>query len=564
MMITVIKKSLILTAFICLVTLGSVFSNANIGTENWSYKIGDSPIDSNGNFEWLKEDSNGWQEFNYPKRPPVDGQERLWLKTYIKGNDISNLTLFFATQDQGVEVYIDGKLASKRGPVTDTDKYIGVYWHLVDLPSDMTNKPVYFRVYSNWADNLGLIERLSVDTSRNHFFKILQRDFMYILSFPVALFITIIMIYALVISKPKEKIYFYAMAFFGLLTIWIVSASDLKLFINENAGMWWYFLLFCVYSMPMFFNALAKEVVNKEYKNSIKKIIYVNIFTWAIFVFGELIHSGMMQTGLSVFYVTLFFLELIVIYLMVKSVFKGNEESKTFLIGFVIMPILVVYDVLGSHFRVLPWITHVTSLGSFAFALALIRLFSLRILERQRLVTLAKVLEDEVAKAHEKALIDPLTQVFNRNKFTLALEAEIAKNAENYQPLTLIMLDIDWFKKVNDTYGHDVGDEVLIEFANIIKNTIGYNQLLARYGGEEFIILCCNQDIDQTIELGEKIRQVVENHLFTAKQLRTTASLGISKWRENDVSGRFIKRADLALYLAKASGRNKVVSENEV
>ena len=75
---------------------------------------------------------------------------------------------------------------------------------------------------------------------------------------------------------------------------------------------------------------------------------------------------------------------------------------------------------------------------------------------------------------------------------------------------------------------------------------------------------CCNQDIDQTIELGEKIRQAVENHLFTAKQLRTTASLGISKWRENDVSGRFIKRADLALYLAKASGRNKVVSENEV
>lgn len=124
MMITVIKRSLILTAFICLVNLGSVFSNANIGTENWSYKIGDSPIDSNGNFEWLKEDSNGWQEFNYPKRPPVDGQERLWLKTYINGNDISNLTLFFATQDQGVEVYIDGKLVSKRGPVTDTDKYI--------------------------------------------------------------------------------------------------------------------------------------------------------------------------------------------------------------------------------------------------------------------------------------------------------------------------------------------------------------------------------------------------------------------------------------------------------
>ena len=563
-MLKVIKRSLCLTVFICLVTLGSVFSNANIGTDNWYYKVGDSPLDNNGNFEWAKENSTGWQEFDYPKRPPIYGEERVWLKTEIKGDNINSLTLFFATQDQGVEVYIDGQLVSKRGALTDTNRYLGVYWHLVDLPSCCSGKPIYFRVYSNWENSLGLIERLSVDTSRNHFFRILQRDSMYILSFPVALFITIIMIYAWFISKPREKIYFYAMGFFGLLTIWIVSASDLKLFINDDAGMWWYSLLFCVYAMPIFFNALAKEVVNEEYKPNIKKIIYLNIFSGILFVGGELFHSGMMQTGLSAFYITLFFLELIVIWFMVKSVLEGNEESKTFLIGFIIMPILVVYDVLGSHFRVLPWITHVTSLGAFAFALALIRLFTLRILERQRLVTLAKVLEDEVAEAQEKALIDPLTQVFNRNKFTLALEEEILKVAETSQPLSLMMLDIDWFKKVNDTYGHDVGDEVLIEFSNIITSCITNSHLLARYGGEEFIILCYNQEIEDSIKLGEKIRQSIENHSFTDKQLRITASLGISKWRDNDVSGRFIKRADLALYLAKASGRNKVVSENEV
>ena len=395
-MLKVIKRSLCLTVFICLVTLGSVFSNANIGTDNWYYQAGDSPVDSKGNFEWAKENSAGWQEYDFPKRPPVSGQNRIWLKTKIKGDNLKNLTLFFATQDQGVEVYVDGQLLSKRGSMKDNDRYMGVYWHLVDLPSFSAEKTVYFRIYSNWENSLGLIERLSIDTSRNHFSHILQRDSMYILSFPVALFITIIMIYAWFISKPKEKIYFYAMAFFGLLTIWTVSASDLKLFINDDAGMWWYSLLFCVYAMPIFFNALAKEVVNEEYKAKIKKIIYINIFSWLLFALGELFHSGMMQLGLSVFYITLFFLELVVIWFMIKSVLKGNEESKTFLIGFVIMPILVVYDVLGSHFRVLPWVTHVTSLGSFAFALALIRLFTLRMLERQRLVTLAKVLEDEV------------------------------------------------------------------------------------------------------------------------------------------------------------------------
>ena len=348
------------------------------------------------------------------------------------------------------------------------------------------------------------------------------------------------------------------MAFFGLLTIWIVSASDLKLFINENAGMWWYFLLFCVYSMPMFFNALAKEVVNKEYKNSIKKIIYVNIFAWAIFVFGELIHSGMMQTGLSVFYVTLFFLELVVIYLMVKSVFKGNEESKTFLIGFVIMPILVVYDVLGSHFRVLPWITHVTSLGSFAFALALIRLFSLRILERQRLVTLAQVLADEVAKAHEKALIDPLTQVFNRNKFTLALEAEIAKNAENYQPLTLIMLDIDYFKKINDNYGHDFGDEVLRKIAKIILTNIKKDDIFCRIGGEEFVLITDSLATkDDLVKFSNKLRTSVEDFDFDLGY-KVTISVGATFFKENDTKDTIFKRADEALYISKNSGRNIV------
>ena len=166
-----------------------------------------------------------------------------------------------------------------------------------------------------------------------------------------------------------------------------------------------------------------------------------------------------------------------------------------------------------------------------------------------------------MAEAHEKALIDPLTQVFNRNKFTLALEAEIAKNAENYQPLTLIMLDIDWFKKVNDTYGHDVGDEVLIEFANIIKNTIGYNQLLARYGGEEFIIALHHTNPSNALNIAEKCRLAIENiqvNIRDQQTIKVTASFGVDFSSHNKTLEQTIRNADDALYISKQSGRNQV------
>ena len=123
------------------------------------------------------------------------------------------------------------------------------------------------------------------------------------------------------------------------------------------------------------------------------------------------------------------------------------------------------------------------------------------------------------------------------------------------------MLDIDDFKKVNDTYGHDVGDMVLIKLAETIKNDIRKEDLFIRYGGEEFLIILPNSNIENTYIVAEKIKKHIEDITLEIghKHLKFTISLGISEIREGDSSiFDAIKRADINLYEAKRNGKNRV------
>ena len=120
------------------------------------------------------------------------------------------------------------------------------------------------------------------------------------------------------------------------------------------------------------------------------------------------------------------------------------------------------------------------------------------------------------------------------------------------------MLDIDHFKNVNDTYGHDVGDSVLVEMSVLIKGHIRNLDSLSRWGGEEFIILCPQTGLKEAKELGEKLRLLIEQYEFkTAKSI--TSSFGVTTFKADDDQSQALKRLDNALYLAKEKGRNCVI-----
>jgi diguanylate cyclase (GGDEF)-like protein len=165
----------------------------------------------------------------------------------------------------------------------------------------------------------------------------------------------------------------------------------------------------------------------------------------------------------------------------------------------------------------------------------------------------------------ELSVTDSLTDIKNRRYFDERITEEFEKSIRYSRPIYVILIDIDNFKSVNDTYGHEYGDYVLIEFVNIIRMNVRKSDLFARYGGEEFVIAMFETNIEGAKLVAEKIRSAAENHLYIYKNISTkrTVSIGIScfpnpKGEARDVDG-VINEADEALYVAKNTGKNKWV-----
>lgn len=159
------------------------------------------------------------------------------------------------------------------------------------------------------------------------------------------------------------------------------------------------------------------------------------------------------------------------------------------------------------------------------------------------------------------SLTDPLTGLANRRAFDEALGREVARTARLCRPLSLLMVDLDRFKQVNDTFGHPTGDEVLAGFAVLLSRVCRRGDLASRLGGDEFAILLPHTGPDQALLVAERVRRAVENGRFgSAVPVEMTASIGsasVTRPEEGDAE-RLMARADAALYRSKSLGRNRV------
>ena len=159
-----------------------------------------------------------------------------------------------------------------------------------------------------------------------------------------------------------------------------------------------------------------------------------------------------------------------------------------------------------------------------------------------------------------KATHDDLTKLFNRNKLNDELDKEITRENRYVHGLSLMMLDIDNFKQINDTFGHDLGDVVLKDISKIIQSSIRTTDYAARWGGEEFLVLLPETSLDEGFQIAELIRQNVELYKNSALDKITTVSIGVSQFEVNkDTAETFVKNVDLAMYEAKQTGKNKVI-----
>ncbi len=172
---------------------------------------------------------------------------------------------------------------------------------------------------------------------------------------------------------------------------------------------------------------------------------------------------------------------------------------------------------------------------------------------RKKIFILKKDLE-------ESAIKDPLTQLYNRRYMMEYLIKQVACYKRLKTDVSLLLIDIDFFKRVNDTLGHSVGDSVLTELSQILKKATRDTDLVTRYGGEEFIIILSNTGIETAFIVAERIRKNVEQFSFTKVPWDITVSIGISGLQNDDTICTLIDSADKNLYIAKEDGRNRIIS----
>lgn len=161
---------------------------------------------------------------------------------------------------------------------------------------------------------------------------------------------------------------------------------------------------------------------------------------------------------------------------------------------------------------------------------------------------------------YRMTIMDGLTQAYNKRYFVEMLEREISRVARHHRPLTLLLFDIDHFKKINDQYGHLTGDYVLLELGRRIRARVRKEEIFARYGGEEFALILPETDRDDGMKVGEDIRKLIANETFEfdGDKLNVTISVGVCATAEELAPEAFIKSVDEQLYQAKKSGRNRV------
>lgn len=168
-----------------------------------------------------------------------------------------------------------------------------------------------------------------------------------------------------------------------------------------------------------------------------------------------------------------------------------------------------------------------------------------------------KIIANKNKKLKELSTTDMLTKLPNRRKIDLDILLIHEQSIKNRTRYSLLLVDIDHFKKVNDTYGHSTGDHVLVELAELLKQNIPKEDIIGRWGGEEFIILCKDTVSIDAEKRAEDLKRTIETHEFSTIG-HLTCSFGVATYKEGMVVDELFKYADLALYQSKASGRNKV------
>ena len=489
------------------------------------------------------------------------GTRNAWLRVHVPSDLRGGDSLFFTTIDQSVRVYLDGVSIYRYGSSDPKLRGYGRKWHLVGLPAWAAGQELIIRVTTDNPWVIGQLNRVHVDRETELVKQLFIHDFSYAAGLTaIAVFMMVIAVY-FVADRARRGIYLRLMLLLTVFFIWMFSSSNVIFLWFDWPEFWWRTEQVSSFLLPITGNILLYEVVDRQYRNWIVRLNNVFVVLFVVGVIAEM----MGQFGL--YMIQFPYIPALsvwcgcVAYALWKSGKAGNKHAAALLIALLIIVPLGIIDALAFQYRLYEAQTSFTPFSIYTISFFIIQLILDRAESERRLMERSNTLEGEVQAVKKRMEIDPLTGVYNRNRFPSAMRDFTKIARDTGEPLSLVMFDIDHFKSINDTYGHDAGDEVLFGFAQTIRSFLDRRHILIRWGGEEFILLCLHYDGDQAQAFANQIREgVAKARLLTAQQV--TCSGGIGVWHgPDDDAAALVKRADTALYASKEGGRNRISCE---
>ena len=383
-------------------------------------------------------------------------------------------------------------------------------------------------------------------------------DIPVVLALPVGAAIIIIM-FILYYFNPQgwKKLYAYIVLFMAVFTVWLLMSSNVLEMLWGWQDINYYGLRLMAYFLPITANLVIYELLKGRSYAHMGWVLAAYSLLGTLAIGGQLMGYETLDGCMSYYYPLLGIGEPLAIYWCIRAAREGDILCKAVAPSAIAYTLLGLFDGFSDYFAMQGWRVFMTPLAVYAFLYFVIIILREQIRYEQKLQERIIGLEYEAIQAQAKLEIDPLTGSYSRKKLKSLLLQGMKNCQQQNKYFAMLLLDIDFFKKINDSYGHEAGDAVLRAFAMAVRQQLRKNQYCVRWGGEEFIVLSPNCGGDSIRQLAENIRQHVEATMLAGHKI--TCSIGIAFWQgEKDTADQLFKRVDRALYKAKNQGRNCV------
>lgn len=478
---------------------------------------------------------------------------------------LNSPALFFVTRNEAVRVYLDSELLYDGQDFWRNRHVYGNRWHLVDLPDNYMGRQLTFQLYAENQKDLGRLMHVSVDEGMVQMQQIFKHDgFVYVL-LPLSLIIIVILMQHYWVNDSHSCVgHPFIIAFILLCMVQAVAGMWSVLLVFDSMFFWYNAFMLSTLLLTVPLQLLACNLLEGRACSFVRGILVVSLLFFVLACADEAAEIGLAE---AVRVGSYWWSNLGLVVISIFLYWQGRQEAYCRSLSWPIMATALAGIAIGVawQYGMVDYQNGFSNLLVLPMLVYVIWLMRHMMVEEKRLSVENQLLEQEVRVEKHKAQVDPLTKSFTRAKLDETMENSVEAAEAGGVPFSLLMFDLDKFKSINDTYGHAMGDMVLVSFANIIRHNLDARHTFIRYGGEEFMVLCSQYGLEEAWQLAEQIRMDLEEAVIL-KDRQVTCSAGISCWHTGagDSVQELQKRADDALYYAKNNGRNRCVLETKL